>query len=320
MKLSIIIPCYNCVRTLEEAVASAYRQDLDIPFEVVLVDDGSTDNTRKLIVELAKKNSSIKYFWHDKNLGGGAARNTAISSAEGDVIFCLDSDDVLPDGTLSKMIKFLKEKRCDGVTIDRSVKFSGNNIHNIHHIEKSPYPGGKIQLASLLSKNKNFSPLYVNFLYTKSAFNKTGGYPTSHGYDTQGFAWRFLCAGLSAYTCPDSEYLHRIHFNESYFMREYNNGKMNYNWRDIFLEHYYIFNNETLSFICTFDCSDFTKNIMDELINRDNILISNYESTFGKIYPPLQIKFSKPTYIKRNSTKGYYLRIKYKLKKILCKK
>lgn len=321
-KLSIIIPCYNCQETLREAVESCFIQGLD-NFEVVMVDDGSTDNTRQLMQQLANEHSEIKIFFHDENRGGGAARNTAVEKSEGGIIFCLDSDDLLPKGSLSKMVKYLQEKKCDGVTINKSIKFSGKDINNIIQIDEESCFDKKISLKSLLEKNKNFIPVYVNFMYTKSAFNKMGGYPTSHGYDTQGFAWRFLCAGLVVFTCPDAEYLHRTNHNESYFLREYNNGKMNYNWRDIFLEHYYVFNKETVDFICNFDCSNFTKNLLEELRNIPDPFIPDFESTFGKIYSPLKVTFPEPVYINRNSLLGYYLRINYRIKKIvtnICKK
>jgi len=73
-KLSFIIPCYNSQKTLEEAVNSVFTQNLTSPFEIVIVDDGSKDDTRKLIVDLSKKHSKIAYYFHEKNRGGGAAR------------------------------------------------------------------------------------------------------------------------------------------------------------------------------------------------------------------------------------------------------
>lgn len=313
--LSIIIPCYNCSNTLEEAVESCFVQGLN-DFEIVMVDDGSIDDTRVMMQELAKKHPEIKLFYHAKNMGGGAARNTAVKNSRAEAIFCLDSDDILPENTLSKMLAFMKEKNCDGVTIHKSIKFLGKDVKNIHHVDIATSFDRKISLASMLSKNKEFVPIYVNFMYTKNAFTKAGGYPISHGYDTQGFAWRFICAGLVAYTCPESEYLHRVNFNESYFLREYNNGKMNYNWRDILIGHYYVFNKEALDFICKFDCSDFTRNLINELININDILTLDYENTFGKTYPSLQITFPKPKYIKRNSLLGYFFRIKHRIKQI----
>ncbi len=318
-KLSIIIPCYNCSLTLEEAVVSVYQQKLDIPFEVILVDDKSTDNTVEIMEKMAQKYPEVKCLYHKKNSGGGATRNTGINNSTGDIIFCLDSDDILPDSSLSRMYWYLLEKKCDGVTIHRSIKFIGNNPKNIGYTDISPFINERITIDSLLAKDKKFRPAYVTFMHTRNAFQKAGGYPTEHGYDTQGFGWRFLSAGLNLYTCPGAEYLHRINFNESYFLREYNNGKMNYNWRNILLEHHYLFTEDALNFICSFDCSDFTRNIMDELILEENILRPSYQKELGQSHPKLSRSFPTPIYINRNSIKGYILRIKHKIRLLFLK-
>jgi len=312
--LSIIIPCYNCQDTLEEAVESCFVQGLD-NFEIVMVDDGSTDDTRKVMSGIADKHSEIKLFYHDKNKGGGATRNTAVENSQSDVIFCLDSDDILPEGTLSKMLSFMRDKKCDGATVHKSIKFSGKNVEHVHHVDIACDVDKKISLASMLSVKKEFVPIYVNFMYTKRAFDKLGGYPVSHGYDTQGFAWRFVCVGLVAYVCPGAEYLHRVNYSESYFLREYNDGKMNYNWRAILLEHYYVFNKTALDFMCNFDCSDFTRNIMSELVEMGEILLPGHEKAFLEKHADLEINFSTPRYIKRNSFYGYFLRIKSRIRR-----
>lgn len=87
--LTIIIPCYNCRETLEEAVNSCYLQDLQEPFEIILVDDCSTDNTREIMKTMSGKYREVRLFYHDKNKGGGATRNTAISHADGELILSL---------------------------------------------------------------------------------------------------------------------------------------------------------------------------------------------------------------------------------------
>lgn len=319
IKLSIIIPCYNCEKTLVEAVNSCYNQNIGEDFEIILVDDCSTDNTRKVMESLYLKDSRIKLFHHSKNQGGGATRNTAVSNAIGDVIFCLDSDDLLPNETLLKMYEYLSSKNCDGVTIHKSIKFIANNTKNIDRIDISPYSDQKIPFSSLVSRTKEFCPIYVNFMYTKNAFNKISGYPTTHGYDTQGFAWKFMCAGLNIYTCPDSEYLHRINYNRSYFVREYDAGKINYNWRSIFLENYFVFSEKTLEFICNFKCLDFTKSIYNELIKRDDIFKIDLKDDLLKKHTPRKFKISEPVYINRNSITGYYLRIRRKIIELIKK-
>lgn len=277
-KLSIIIPCYNCQETLGEALTSVYTQNLTIPFEVVMVDDGSTDGTKELMMRLASKYPNIKCVYHEKNRGGGAARNTAIKNASGDTIFCLDSDDILPPGTLSKMHSFLKEKNCDAVGIHRSIKFNGTNIKDIAVIHTFGYASNRVTFESLIEKKGvSMNPLYSTFMHTRKAFDITGGYPEDHGFDTQSFAWRFLANGLIAYTCPDAEYLHRINFHKSYYIREAEAGKVNLNWFKIFDEFLFLFSDAGKKSVLSFKFNDYTKNIYDSLKKIGSPFVENLE-------------------------------------------
>lgn len=262
--LSIIIPCYNCADTLGEAVESCFSQGLN-NFEIVMVDDKSTDNTKEVMQELASKHPEIKLFYHDKNKGGGATRNTAVEHSNSEVIFCLDSDDLLPKKTLSKMLAFMEEKKCDGVGIHKSIKFKGTNINDIEIVHTFGYAGEKIPFESLLQKDGVMCPLYSTFMFTKKAFDITGGYPINHGFDTQGFAWRFLMSGLVAYTCPEAEYLHRINFHQSYYLREYNKGNINYNWQRVLEEFIFAFSPEVQEMIINFNLRDTGNSIINKL-------------------------------------------------------
>lgn len=261
-KLTVIIPCYNCQDTLEEALASIYTQNLHIPYEVVMINDASTDNTWSLMNELAQKYPEVKCFQHEKNQGGGATRNTAVSQANGNLIFCLDSDDILAPGTLDQMVKLLLEKQCDGVGIGTSIKFEGRDKNKIAYTNKFGYVGQIIPVESLFHKKDGpFCPLYSTFLITKKAFELIGGYPTDHGFDTQGMAFRFLFNGLKAYTCPEAIYWHRINFHKSYYAREYESGKVNHNWFNIFEEFLFLFNPQVQDLILNYDLNKSTQTI-----------------------------------------------------------
>jgi glycosyltransferase involved in cell wall biosynthesis len=318
IELSVIIPCYNCAKTLKEAVNSIYDQtNMHTPFEVVLVNDASTDNTADVIQDLSEQYPNLKHFSHQTNRGGGATRNTAVEHAQGKLIFCLDSDDILGPDTLQKLVDYQHEKQCDGVGVSTSIKFKGENVEDIAFINYFSYIGEKIPFESLLEKDGIYCPLYSTFLITKQAFQQIGGYPTEHGFDTQGIAWRFLAHGLIAYTCPDTVYLHRIQFHRSYYSREADAGKVNYNWQDIFLEHFYLFTEETQEFIRSFDGKDFSQNIFDELRKRDHVFKDNYLELVGQPHKKEVIAKEERVYIKRNSVYGLYLRIKGRLKRIL---
>ena len=258
-KLSIIIACYNCSQTLEEAVASCFTQGFNIDkgeLEIVLVDDASTDATRLVMKKLADTYSSvIKTFFHEKNKGGGATRNTAITNANADVVFCLDSDDMLAPNTLSKMLTYMKDKQakgcCDGVGVSTSIKFKGKDVNNIAYTSVFTYCNQQVPFEALFEKGP--CSFYSTFMLTKKAFEITGGYPTAHGFDTQGFAMRFFSHGLVGYVCPDTTYLHRIAFHKSYYTREYESGKTNYNWLLVLEEILHLLSDESIQALYAFD-------------------------------------------------------------------
>ena len=226
-KLSIIIPCYNCQDTLEEAVDSCYVQGLTEPFEIVMVDDKSTDRTREIMKELSEKYKEIKLFYHEENKGGGATRNTAVAKTTGEIIFCLDSDDVLPLEMLPKMLRLMEEKSCDGITFEET-RFFKNNKDRTEIVKNNSGIDSPIQIEDLF-QGKGFLT-QVNFMYTKDSFYKTGRYPENHGFDTQDFGFRFLAKEQKAYVCPNTYYLHRrMQKQKSYFERVYEGGDLSLN-------------------------------------------------------------------------------------------
>ena len=239
-KLSVIIPCFNCADTLEQAVTSVYSQESPPEFELILVDDGSTDTTPVIIERLARRHPNTRVMRHPANRGGGAARNTGASASDGDVLFFLDSDDILDTSFLKNMAAFWSSKRCDGVAISTSVKFRGNDRADVAFVDEFAADERPIPLLALF-QNWRACPLYSTFLITRQAFAKIGGYPVQHGFDTQGMAFRFLCEGLQAFVAPDTIYYHRVEHGASYYLREMWAGRTNWNWLQVFDEHLYIF-------------------------------------------------------------------------------
>lgn len=87
VKLSVIVPAYNCEHTLTECVQSILNQD-EASMEILLVDDGSTDNTPAICDRLAKADDRIKVI-HQQNKGVGAARNVGLQQARGGIFLLL---------------------------------------------------------------------------------------------------------------------------------------------------------------------------------------------------------------------------------------
>lgn len=293
-KLSIIIPCYNCVDTLTEAVESCFTQNLN-DFEIVMVDDGSTDNTIELIKKLKEKYQVIRIFKHDKNLGGGATRNTAVANTAGEIIFCIDSDDILVPDTLPKMLAQMQQKNCDGVVFSGSYSFSKNkNRNNFNDFKITP--NKPISLIDIFS-GKSWG-VGANFMYTKKAFEKTGGYPTQHSFDTQGYGFRFIASGGIAYVCKDTFFYQRQFADKkSYFERAYLKGEFSIGHAIIFREYIGIFSGRIQKIINDFDI--YNKNTLsDNILSR---LQSEYardpDSFFGNNKfterTPVQIEINK---------------------------
>lgn len=100
--VSVIIPTYNCARYITEAIESVLNQTCK-DFEIIIIDDGSTDNTGNIINDYIEKNYTIKYFYQ-KNKGPAAARNNGLSKARGEYIAFLDSDDIWLPEFLHKLV------------------------------------------------------------------------------------------------------------------------------------------------------------------------------------------------------------------------
>ena len=102
MKYSVIIPVYNCMHYLESCVESVFNQNVDSEYEIILIDDGSTDGSSQLCDRLAETNSCIRVI-HQANQGVSAARNAGISAAMGDYLLFLDADDFWNEDLLQQM-------------------------------------------------------------------------------------------------------------------------------------------------------------------------------------------------------------------------
>lgn len=132
--ISVVIPTYNRSKLLKRAVESVLNQTFK-DFELIIVDDNSTDNTRETVMDLRKKDSRIKYFRHKNNQGGSAARNTGIKHAKGEFIALLDDDDEwLPEKLIKQMSLFEKLPAEYGVVYCGCFYISEKNSKLIKHI------------------------------------------------------------------------------------------------------------------------------------------------------------------------------------------
>jgi glycosyltransferase involved in cell wall biosynthesis len=104
-EVSVVIPTYNRAKVLSRAVKSVLNQGYR-DFEIIVVDDGSTDNTEQVVGAFDKQ--QVKYVRHEKNMGPAAARNTGIGHANGKYIAFQDSDDEWFPQKLGRQVEILE--------------------------------------------------------------------------------------------------------------------------------------------------------------------------------------------------------------------
>lgn len=126
-KISIIIPVYNAEKTLEKCLNSIMDSKYE-NYEIILIDDGSTDNSASIISNYANKNNRIKLV-SQPNFGPSEARNRGLKLAEGDIISFVDSDDYVRDDYLEQLAKVFDEENADVVFFEFCcVNFKGNKL------------------------------------------------------------------------------------------------------------------------------------------------------------------------------------------------
>ncbi|MDO5571244.1 MAG: glycosyltransferase family 2 protein [Bacteroidales bacterium] len=123
--LSIIIPIYNIKEYIKSCIESAALLDSNL-YEIVLIDDGSTDGVEKLIDSISLDYNNIKVL-HQKNQGLSGARNSGLNLSQGKYIWFVDGDDYVDSINLNKAIEFLKNNNSDIVTFDMALGADRNS-------------------------------------------------------------------------------------------------------------------------------------------------------------------------------------------------
>ena len=225
--LSFVIPCYNAAPTIREAVKSivAQRAELKVPFEIVCCDDGSTDDSWKVLISLRRRVPELRLLRHPKNRGGSAARNTAIANARGDLIFMLDADNALYD-SVQTLIDAMKARGAD-VMVPGHVVFAERGMGVTGHWTYPQVPG-LFRLADLLRWPDN-PAADGNYLFTKKSWQVSGGYPEGKVLDTLIFGYRQAAHGFYLHVLPEFRIWHYVTPN-SYYTRGAAAGLLDREW------------------------------------------------------------------------------------------
>ncbi len=167
-KISIIIPIYNAEKTIIPCINSILNQSYK-NYELILVDNNSTDNTKKIIKNFQKKSKKIKYLF-EKQKGRGPARNTGEKSAKEEIILMTDSDCILPKNWINNIIKPLQNENFDAV--QGFQKNISNDFWSIQHQIQS-----EKKYTNIITLEKENIPGMIdtkNFAIKKNTLKKIG--------------------------------------------------------------------------------------------------------------------------------------------------
>lgn len=149
LKASIVVPVYKVEKYIDECIESIVKQTYN-EWELIVVDDGSPDNSGAAADAWAARDSRIKVF-HTENRGPSMARNYGIKQCTGDMIFFIDSDDYVSERYLEAIIKAEEESGADVVMCSSVSVFKDAEVHACHLPSESKYMNGSEYLRQFLS-------------------------------------------------------------------------------------------------------------------------------------------------------------------------
>nr|QCO71487.1 Glycosyltransferase [Streptococcus suis] len=189
--ISVVVPVYNVDSYLRECVDSLLEQTID-NYEIILVDDGSTDQSGNICDEYAKKSSKIKSF-HKSNGGLSDARNFGVKQSFGNLITFVDSDDCVRNDYLELLYTPFEKRVCD-LSIIEHEEFYENEIPNIFNTLKNGdyerYSGRDILKFSLLGEKGSLSA-WGKMYFRDDVINNP--FPKGELYEDMEVLYNILC-------------------------------------------------------------------------------------------------------------------------------
>ncbi len=215
LSFSFIVPVYNRPNEVDELLGSLSELDYKKPFEVVIVEDGSTESSEH-VVEKFKDKLAITYL-KKKNSGPGDSRNYGMERAKGNYYIVLDSDCIIPSQYLSVVEKSLNADYVDCYggpdaahqsfsTVQKAINYAMTSVLTTGGIRGNKATVGR------------FQPRSFNMGMSKAVFQKTGGYGNIHPGEDPDLTFRIWGAGYDTKLIAEAYVYHkrRIDWNKFY--------------------------------------------------------------------------------------------------------
>lgn len=213
---SIIIPVYNRPDEVNELLKSLAVQDYNYAFEVVLVEDGSTETSEKVVEDF--QNLDISYFFK-QNTGPGDSRNFGMKKAKGNYFIIFDSDCIIPSHYLSEVSKTLAENYSDFyggpdaalknfTTLQQAINYSMTSLLTTGGIRGKKSVSGK------------FEPRSFNMGISKQAFEISGGFGRIHPGEDPDLSIRLWGLGFKSQFLSEAFVYHKRRISWSKFYNQ----------------------------------------------------------------------------------------------------
>ena len=186
-KVSIIIPVFNSENLLNDCLMSVKNQSLN-DIEIICIDDGSTDNSLKILKNFSKNDDRFKVF-HQENFGAGFSRNVALEKSKGNFILFLDSDDWIEEDTCEKLYNQATNLNSDLVLFDAVRHLPDNQSMDLIHFlgEDSNKDFSSLSFDYKLVKNKvlnaYFGVIWSKFYKSSFIFENNIKFPNHKLYN-----------------------------------------------------------------------------------------------------------------------------------------
>lgn len=211
--VSVIIPIYNAEKSISDSINSILQQDYK-NIEVILVDDGSKDNSLQICKSIAETDPRVKVI-HTQNQGSGPARNTGIENASGRFAYFPDADDILAPNAISIMVGAMKDSGVDLVVFGfEQIATRGNKIF------QKKYSEAEFDAETLRQNYSECIGYTSKWAIQGAPWNKLFDmkvitehqirYPSLRRHQDEGFIGRYMCYAKMVHFIPDVLYTYYI--------------------------------------------------------------------------------------------------------------
>ena len=195
--VSVIIPAYNEEGAIEKTLKSVLKSDYP-DFEIIVVDDGSTDRTLKIAKKFASRKTRV---FHKENGGKGTALNFGIKKAKGKIIFTMDADTTVDRKSMKNMVRFFKDKEIMSVSPAIVIDKPRNILQRVQYME---YLLGLFLRKAFASIKSIYITPGAFSAYRKSFFDRHGLYEIGNPTEDLEMALRIQYNGYYTENCPEA--------------------------------------------------------------------------------------------------------------------